>query len=263
MHEIDFLPHAYRQTHQSRRNRAWGMLVVGLFAGLLGTLAFAQYRRWSNLQYELAEADKRQQVSQTQSLQLTALRAELKKLGEQAELLTYLRHPWPRTQFLHAALKPLPSSITLADFQIHRTAKAPSTETSTRPATQGSRRRSSETAAPEPKRTSVEADLARLRAEFDQATVVVVLSGITTDHLSLHRYLSELGAQPLFETFELQSIEEVPNRRDLAFQFRAIGRVVPGYGQPGCPQPPDAPADPPTVSRVESVRVSQREEIQP
>lgn len=256
MQDIDFLPQEYRQTHESRRNRVWGALVVCLFLGLLGTLAFAQYRRWANVTSELAEANTRQEVSLAQAQQLATMRVQLKSLETKAELLTYLRHPWPRTQILHAALDPLPASITLTDFEIHRAPQSIAVPgTSAQPKGRG---RNTETGSEEkPKLSPAEADLDRLRTEFDQTPVLVSISGITTDHLLLHRYLTELGEQTLFDTFELQSIEELPNRNDMAFKFRAIGKLVPGYGQPGSPQPPKVDDQPQVADDSLLFRVSQ------
>ena len=47
------------------------------------------------------------------------LKRQLQSAGYEAELFTYLRHPWPTTQLLNAALSPLPDRVTLHEIHLY------------------------------------------------------------------------------------------------------------------------------------------------
>ncbi len=230
MQDIDFLPYQYHQKHVRRQSQPWRIIVVVAFALLLVAGALSQRHRKLQAEEELAAVEPPYAVAVKQNDRLAGLQSELQAKRIDAELFTYLRHPWPRTQLVAALLAPLPEEITLQVLQITRE----------RPQTQGTvlRRSRSETQAEEAadaKLAPAARDLKRLRGEFDEMVTVVVISGTTRESAALHRYLGELGGHSLFVKAELDSIESVETAGVETSEFRATLLVRPGYGLPDGP----------------------------
>ena len=108
MKDIDFLPSGYRQQHSNRNVRAWRFVVVASFLAMLSAASLVQYYRLCRARICLEHVTTQHDEAKNQNLQLTRLQSELKEVNCDAELFTYLRHPWPRTQILAAILTPLP-----------------------------------------------------------------------------------------------------------------------------------------------------------
>src|SRR5688572_30595525 len=98
MAEIDFLPARYREDRAQRKQEFWRLVVLGVYAGLLCLAAYTQRLQRHRIEGELKAADRMQASVVAQSDQLAALENELARTEAQAELYTFLRHPWPRTQ---------------------------------------------------------------------------------------------------------------------------------------------------------------------
>jgi hypothetical protein len=231
MNELDFLPVAYRAKHDQRKMQPRRVLAIAAVGLLIVVGVYGQYANRRRVAAELDVArrehasamDRARQLGQVQSL-LHAARAE-------AEWLTYLRHPWPRTQLLAAILAPLPDSVNLVELRILREKPSPANGH----ALPGPKAKPETPAAAKP--LAAEQDLARLRDEIDTLQTVVLLSGVTDENAALHRYLGQLGGTPLFSHVELTLIESAPSASASASQFSLRLTVRPGYGQPSGPQP--------------------------
>ncbi|MDZ7617889.1 MAG: hypothetical protein U1E05_12870 [Patescibacteria group bacterium] len=196
--------------------------------------AAAQQRNRNRLQSELAEVEPHYAQAVAQRAKLDALQIELRTARAEAALLTYLRHPWPRTQLLKALLSPLPDDVVLGRLEI--STEGTRTPRAAPPLVQ---------AGPEPAPSSIppaELDLAGLRQRNDALETVMRLSGTTTDGAALHRYLGALARNALFRRVELEAIESPEGRTDGPPQFQATIVVTPGYGQPGGPTGPEPDA---------------------
>jgi hypothetical protein len=170
---------------------------------------------------------------------LAEIQKRMGSVRASAELCTYLRHPWPRTQLLSALLRPLPEEIAFLQVQIFRQPATGRPPTEFQPP--------ADKKAEEEKLKSLPAagrDLAALRARLDPLQTVVVLGGTATESALLHGYLGALDATDVFDKAELDCFNRVDNSKGgAALQFRAVLAVEPGYGQPG------GPAGPPTKPR--------------
>ncbi len=233
MHEIDFLPAEYRQNRAERRWHTRRIVGLGLLAAAILAAALLQRYQQTCLEADLAKCQPaHSEASQTRG-NLDRLQARLQAARTRAELLTYLRHPWPRTRILAALLDPLPDEIAFDELRIDR-------ETSpTRRL--GESRLPLDRAAEEARRSALppaSRDLKRLRDECDPAQIVVTVTGATTETAVLHRYLGELGKQRLFSKVQLRSIETDEAGRQQT-RFSAAIVVRPGYGQPDGPRGPD------------------------
>lgn len=235
MHDIDFLPPEYRQNHTQRKWYAWRLIAVTVLAAAMVTLAWNQQTRRNRLEAELARCEPdRAAASQTQE-SLNELQSRLQLARAGADLVTYFRHPWPRTRIIAAILGPLPDEITLAQLEIAR-----ETPGGRNPAEILFRANKKGEEAQAPGRPPAAQDLERLRDEFDSRQTVVTITGVTTESAALHRYLGKLGQDGLFSKAQLHSIET--DRADPGrIRFNATLVVRPGYGQPGGPSAPNPP----------------------
>ena len=80
MQDIDFLPRQYHEEHAQRKNQFWRLVVVALFAAMVASAAFSQYRRRMLVGAQLAATTTEHTAVQSQAAQLAGLQAELRKL---------------------------------------------------------------------------------------------------------------------------------------------------------------------------------------
>ena len=241
-HQVDFLPIEYHQQHELRRQVSHRILTIVLVVGLVAALASWQSHSGRVARGELAELVPQYDRAVRQDQELSKLQGELQVAQAEAELITYLRHPWPRTQLLRAVVDPLPEAITLREVTIARDANR-GAETMDR-VPQLDRQAQEQALAKLPPAAR---DLKALREQFDRVQVVISLSGATTDDSAPHRYVAELGKNPLFVKADLVSLENAAADREGKLEFKAVVVVRPGYGLS------DGPAAPPENS------VSQRQ----
>ncbi|MCE5303737.1 MAG: hypothetical protein LLF97_11620 [Planctomycetaceae bacterium] len=231
MQEIEFLPLEYREKHARRQSRPWQIFAAMAIVGLMAAAASVQYELRHELRSELAVVSPVHEAAVDQSHRLADAQSRLKLARGRAELYTYLRHPWPRTQLLAALVERLPNAITLQQIQVVRETAA------ARPTSD--RRSAAERKADAERLKSLgpaDRDLAEIAGKLNPMTTVVVLSGVTTDAIALHHYMGELDATDVFDKAELDCFNAVEaGQGGVALQFRAVLNVLPGYGQPGGP----------------------------
>ena len=242
MNEIDFLPDRLRVTRRENKTRLlWfaGVACCVLALGVASTLQYATRRR---LAADLAHAGHAYNGAQLEIQRLARARAELDAAHAEAELLTYLRHPWPRTQIIAALLAPLPQTVTLTELRISRESPVQVRPGRFQPETgpEGAGQQAD-------KRPPERRDLERLRQAIDELQTVVLIDGTTTDNAALHGYLSELGRTRLFTSIELGSLESGSEAAGLT-RFSIRLNVRPGYGQTNGPQIATSAATP-TLAR--------------
>ena len=230
MIDIDFLPISYRQQTVHRKANVWRLLVGGGFALTLVFSFVYQQFLFRHAVRQLDEVTPEYEQTQALSRRLAQAQAQLQSAAKQAELFTYLRNPWPRTQILAAALARLPDCVTLGEIHIARSQCAAG------PAAPRRLLSKKEQEAEAKKWTPAERDLRRLCAEAATRETTLVLSGRTTDTANLQRYLVAVGQDSLFTKVELTSLEASPDRRRSTWRFTARLVVRPGYGRPGGPE---------------------------
>ncbi len=231
MQDIDFLPQRYRDAHAQRTRKVWGLVVVLLYAGLLCTSGYLQRSGQSRLKRDLAAANEQRTMVTAQAARLSAVQTELKQAEARANLIVYLRHPWPRTQIVAAVVAPISPGLSLDELRVQRSE-----------ITQVVRQRTAPVATSETKpdsRCPAERDLEQLRDTCDGNSVTVTLKG-TADEVSLvHMYLGRIGKDPLFSCVDLMNIDGQDAQRQGTTGCRFTARLVvrPGYGQPQGPTP--------------------------
>jgi Tfp pilus assembly protein PilN len=231
--EVDFLPASYRQQSVHRKANVWRLLIGGGFAAALVVSFVYQQLMYRHIAGQLDDLQPAFEQAQALSLRLAAIQTDLKTATYQAELFTYLRHPWPRTQLLSAALRRLPDCVTLSEIHI-----AHSQSTTNDPVANHLPNKSKDDAEAK-KLDPAERDLRHLREEAAARDTSLVLSGITSDTAALERYLVALGEEKLFVKVEMTSLEANAEQRSGTWRFSARLRIRPGYGQPGGPESTD------------------------
>jgi Tfp pilus assembly protein PilN len=221
---IDFLPQRYREAKINRSASAWRVVCVFLLAGLLLTASYFQSQHLRQAREDLARVDVLYAQAQAQAKAIAASQVKNAPATHEAELLTYLRHPWPRTQILNAILATAPESVFLNSlelrFDVPERAVAERGPETTAPPLKGPQR-----------------DLKELRDRLDGGRWSVSLRGTAEDTADLHSYIAGLEQQPLFSKVQLLSIETHESASSTECEFSAQITIRPGYGQPGGPEP--------------------------
>lgn len=231
MQDIDFLPQRYRDANAQRKRKLWSIVVVLVYAGLLGTSGSLQKGRQASLRRELAAAQQQQASVMGQHTRLAAIQAELKQAEARANLICYLRHPWPRTQILAAVVTPLGQGLSLDELRIERQEGVPAARPRVTPLNPAE-------AKPDD-RAPAQRDLESLRGTCDASPVVVTIKGSAEDVALVHMYLGRLGTDAIFSRVDLLNIDgqDPQQQRSAACRFTARVAVRPGYGQPHGPSP--------------------------
>ena len=244
MHDIDFLPSEYREEHRQRRWYERRILLLAGVAGMIAAAAWSQSHRTLRLRVELASCQPAYAAAAQTRETLNRLQSQLQLARTSADLVTYLRHPWPRTRILAALLAPLPSDVRFEELEILREAPAGAKPDKLRsPA--GQEDKETELAALAP----AARDLQRLRGQTDPQQTLVTITGVASDSAALHGYVSALGREPLFSKAQLQS-SGIDRSDPTWIRFRVTLVVRPGYGQPGGPSGADE--RPPQQNRPEN-----------
>ena len=255
MKDIDFLPQKYREASAQRQSRAWRIAVVAVFGGMIVAAIVGQRGLHRRIETELAQVNAQFIATQGQSAQLSAMEQALAAKRAEAELLTYLRHPWPRTQILAKVFESLPDTIVLSRVRVQRDA-IPGTSFAPPAATTPAAAEAAAQA--EAKLSPAERDFSKLRNENDATQTVVLLDGISEDDTMLHVYLGTLAASGLFSNAELTSLESGDHSAEhnhARFTARVI--VKPGYGQRGGPTTaPEKSTSPQSVTTNEDRETS-------
>ena len=249
MKNIDFLPAKYRELDEARRRAAWRVAVLLLFSAIVAASALFQSRMHRAVQQELIEAKAQLATAEAKHQQLGQLQNQLQAARDSAALITYLQHPWPRTQVLHEIVARLPDDVKLTEIRL-RPEKDPAQLV--QQASRGFQAPAGEQTQV-PQQSAAQQDLKQLREESDVTIIVADISGATRAPAELHRYVAALGRSPLFSAVELGSLEslEKPDPSGLQARFSIRLQLRPGYGQPGGPQSPLASVTPSVARHME------------
>ncbi len=245
MHDLDFLPVEFRQTHAQKRWQPWRAIIMTAVAVLIIGGVASQHLRRRHLESELEGIRPAHQTALRQQSRLSGLQAGLQRVKAQAELVAYLHHPWPCTRIIEALLDPLPPQVTFDHLEIHKEAAASKTpgrfpQPPAAPQNKEAEAKTQEALPPAAR------DLKQLRDSCDRQQTTIAISGVATDGDALHEYLGRLAHAPLLAKAELVSIEREPESEGApraagqavpveTVRFRATLTVKPGYGQPGGP----------------------------
>lgn len=253
MRDIDFLPIEHQREHRQQRSQTVQITAVAVICALAAVTAFVQDRRRRHVQEELAVIAPVYDAAVRRKTQMNELENQWCIAKADAELFTYLRHPWPRTQLLAALIASMPDGIALQQVQIER---EPPKTSADQDAEEGKIRLP----------ISAQRDLARFRNRLDALPTMVVLIGTAAETSMLYRYLNDIEAAGFFEKADLDYIQHIDNGRGGGIvQFRAVVTVLPSYGLPRGPRGPiEKPRQPAVafekINRGKTVSIALRQE---
>jgi hypothetical protein len=233
MQDIDFLPIEHRIKRERRKAQPLQLAITATVIGMVSAAAMIQHQRWIHVRKELTSITPAYQQAVQMEEKLVEVKKRLDRSRAQAELCTYLRHPWPRSQLLSALITPLPDSVAFQGVQIFREPRAPlspDVDPSRDEKQGGEENRGSSTPS--------ERDLKKLHDMLDPMRTFVVLDGTVAGSSVLYHYLGGLDETDYFENARLDCLNRL-NEGSESYQFRATLTVRPGYGQPGGPERPE------------------------
>jgi len=227
---IDFLPASYHEEGRKHRTKLWRLLVLSLFGGTIVATAAYQEHLYRAAHRELEQVSSQHAMTVSLTNELKSLEERLAEQRAAADLLTYLRHPWPRTQILASVLSNLPDAITLTELRLAQETLPPA------PTVVPSAPAQTNPAPPAKQELAAESDLKKLRAEQDAVFWVVNVQGTTSEVAALHEHLARLGTDRLFSRVELGSISTSSTTPGASlFSVRLV--VHPAYGHLNGPHP--------------------------
>lgn len=197
--QIDFLPDKFRHAVRRRRASYWRVLVVFMFMGVFAAAAWGLQAVRSGVRREFEQTNVRYTAAQAQENLLKNREARLAELRAYADLVTFLRHPWPRSQLLEQLFAPLPDTVIIDKVHLAN---------EQRPVAAGDAAAAPGEAANEaaPAKTA-STDLTELRKSVEANEVIVHLEGTTVDQPQLHAYLQRLKEGKMFRRADVESIE--------------------------------------------------------
>lgn len=244
---LDFLPDKYRQATKRRRTKYWRGVVVVLFLGVFAACAAGLTMVDRDVRRELAQVNARYATATAHELSLKQKEGRLGELREYADLLTFLRHPWPRSRIIDELFHGLPTTVTVD--RLHLVYEAKPTATPAAAPTDAT-----------PVAKTAATDLVELRATVEAQDFIVRLEGTTGDQSGLHSYLQSLVGRGLFVDAEVEQIEAVRTAGESASKFTARIVVRAGWGLTGGPTleeaVPPSTGDAPAMAALESPALS-------
>jgi hypothetical protein len=220
---IDFLPDRFRQATTRRRSSAWRSVVAVLFVAIFVATAMGLQMKEQDVRREYESVVAQYNSAKAQEAVLLEREATVARLRADAELLTFLRYPWPRSRLIEALLTGLPDTVIVERFRLG---------TEPRPAEKTSEA-TGEATKPE---ANAAGDLAQLRQTTEANDVVLHVEGTTADLPVLHAYLRNLTADGMFADAAIESIEAARENDASAAsgpkrsRFTARVVVLPGWG---------------------------------
>ncbi|MBX3414871.1 MAG: hypothetical protein KF708_19460 [Pirellulales bacterium] len=230
MKDIDFLPSTYRELHRQRRATMVRLVLVLSVAGTIVAAALTQHAERRRVMARLADVQLLHKEATARQAMLTELQGKLERANAMAGLLTFLRHPWPKSQLMTEVLGPLPEAITLERVEV-----VPVTRPTHQPAGPGPAPIPTDGDPQAPQQLAAVDDLEVLRTQAASSVLEIRLWGLTSDHSALHMYLMALGESKLLLNPELERVEGVPGEDKTAVRFMAHVTVRPSPGMNSSP----------------------------
>lgn len=194
--QIDFLPDKFRHAVRRRRASYWRVLVVVLFVAVFIAAVGGLQAVRRIVRHQFDQTNSRYTVAQAQEKLLKDREAKLAELRAHADLITFLRHPWPRSNLIEQLFAPLPNTVVIEKLHLGNELRpVPAAAASSEAATETNPARDAST------------DLVEIRKAVETNDVVIRLEGTTIDQPQLHLYLHQLAGGKMFRRADVESIE--------------------------------------------------------
>ncbi|MHC2066832.1 hypothetical protein ACYFX5_05135 [Bremerella sp. T1] len=195
-HEIEFLPKKYREKRKRDTSHISRLLLLVVVAAGMSVMLLYQLASLHSVNHQLAEVEEHHERVSKLMQEVELKRIEVAQKRHHANLLTFLDHPFPKSQVIATIANPLPVEITITRIQL---ATPISQVKNSRPATEKGK------AAPQGH--PMELDLKQLLGETSQRRCVIELEGTTDDTSCLYTFLAELHQADIVESAKIESID--------------------------------------------------------
>ncbi|WP_417376080.1 PilN domain-containing protein [Gimesia maris] len=212
--EIDFLPASYREVRRRQRNRIWRRTIVLIFLTLVTLSTVRQREIQHQLQTKKEALEKRAQLMNEQLEDPTQLTLQIQQTDIRADLLAGLQLDESPAQLLNMISHALPQYVSLNEFQFTFEKISVKEDTQVK---------KSPPKKPENEQPEL-VDLKYLQGLRARENLVVSLQGISPDHLSISRFMSNLDQIGVFREIDLiQSNETMFEGQTLrVFRLRMV-----------------------------------------
>jgi len=217
--EIEFLPKKYREKRKSHNFQVSRMLLVVVIVAGMSAVLLYQLAKLHAVNQQVAALDEPHARVMQLMQEVERRRAEVAVKRHHAKLLTFLDHPYPKSQVISAIASPLPSEITITRLQV--TVEQTVGANNKPPSEKGKKA---------PKGHPMELDLKQLVDEAKSRRYTVEVEGTTDDTSCLYTFLASLHQAEIIESAKIESIDPHQKSDGSEFSnFTAHVKIKRGY----------------------------------
>lgn len=217
--EIEFLPKKYREKRKGHNFQVSRILLIVILVASMSAVLLYQLAALHSVNLQVAALDGQHEKVMQLMQEVELRRAEVAVKRHHAKLLTFLDHPYPKSQIIAAIANPLPTEITITRLQVSveqmagNHAKPPS-----------------EKGKEAPKGHPMELDLKQLIDETKARRCTVEVEGTTDDTSCLYTFLASLHQAEIIESAKIESIDPHQKTDGSEFSnFTAHVKIKRGY----------------------------------
>ncbi len=219
MNEIEFLPKKFRERRARNNIRVSRTFVLLLLAAAMALVTIYQLSSLRRVQVQLADLeDAHAQVAQLMA-EVDLKREEVHRLRHYARLLTFLEHPYPKSQIVASLANLIPPEMVITQMHLsHPAARTgafqPLAEADTS------------------KMPAMEQDLQKLVHETRTRRCTVELEGTTEDTSALYEFLARLHQLEIVESAKIESVDPRTGTAGTEISnFTAHIKIKPGHAR--------------------------------
>ncbi|MEW4562781.1 hypothetical protein AB1K70_09655 [Bremerella sp. JC770] len=217
--EIEFLPKKYREKRKSHNFQVSRLLVVVVMVAGMSAVLLYQLAALHAVNRQVAALEEPHERVMQLMQEVERQRAEVAIKRHHAKLLTFLEHPYPKSQVISAIASPLPSEITITRLQV--TVEQTAGANNKAPSEKGKKA---------PQGHPMELDLKQLVDEAKSRRCTVEVEGTTDDTSCLYTFLASLHQAEIIESAKIESIDPHQNSDGTEFSnFTAHVKIKRGY----------------------------------
>lgn len=220
--EIEFLPKNFREKRKSHNFQVSRLLLIVVIVAGMSAVLLYQLAALHSVNRQVAALDEQHNKVMQLMQEVERRRGEVVVKRHHAKLLTFLDHPYPKSQIIAAIANPLPSEITITRLEV--TVEQLANNNAKPPSEKGKKA---------PQGHSMELDLKQLIEEVKTRRCTVEVEGTTDDTSCLYTFLASLHQAEIIESAKIESIDPHQKTDGSEFSnFTAHVKVKRGYLTP-------------------------------
>ncbi|MBA2114974.1 hypothetical protein [Bremerella alba] len=217
--EIEFLPKKYREKQKSHNFQVSRLLLIVVIVAGMSSVLLYQLASLHSVKRQVAALDDQHEKVVQLMQEVDQRRGEVVVKRHHAKLLTFLDHPFPKSQIIAAIANPLPTEIAITRVQV--TVEQVASTNAKPPSEKGKKA---------PQGHPMELDLKQLIDEVKAHRCTVEVEGTTDDTSCLYTFLASLHQAEIIESAKIESIDPHQKTDGSEFSnFTAHVKVKRGY----------------------------------